>query len=574
MELMTEQELIKPRKTRSRKTASTIKSDNILGHMNNIVKNLRGNSLDDTFLKTVKADTDYIGSKLAITPIQCVLLSVIMEYCSGFNSADVSDLTAYLGITNLEFANLSCDIERMSRMHIVRIVYNEVRDGKMEYMLYSDAFDAIRQDRSFQPESVTGLDMNELFTRINLLYAEFFNDALSNKCLHEDLHNLIDNNQQLPFCRKIRNLDIEQKNGVFYNLFLYMCNQYVNDGSISIDIDHLGKLLAATYGSRMRFQRELEKERTPLQQLSLIEFSSQDGFVNNNEICITMENRQSLFADMDIHVEEMPQSPDLKSHELITEKEMFYNATETEQLARLADMLRDDNYANVHKRLEESGMRCGINVIMYGGPGTGKTESCLQLARITGRDILNVDVAKLKSKWVGDSEKHVRGMFRYYRDLVRNSEKAPILLFNEADAIFGMRMKKAERSVDKMDNAIQDIILQEMENLDGILIATTNLETALDPAFERRFLMKIKFSMPSAEARTQIWKSMIPNLADTDAESLAGRYEFSGGQIENVSRKSIIEHIISGNDITLSELDKYCTEECFSHTTKRQPIGF
>ena len=73
---------------------------------------------------------------------------------------------------------------------------------------------------------------------------------------------------------------------------------------------------------------------------------------------------------------------------------------------------------------------------------------------------------------------------------------APILLFNEADAIFGIRQEGATRAVDKMENSIQNIILQEMEKLDGILIATTNLTTNLDNAFERRFLYKIRFDRP------------------------------------------------------------------------------
>ena len=77
--------------------------------------------------------------------------------------------------------------------------------------------------------------------------------------------------------------------------------------------------------------------------------------------------------------------------------------------------------------------------------------------------------------------------------MVKRSDVAPILLFNEADAIFGVRKNGAENAVDKMENTIQNIILQEMEDLNGILIATTNLATNLDSAFERRFLYKIEF---------------------------------------------------------------------------------
>lgn len=112
--------------------------------------------------------------------------------------------------------------------------------------------------------------------------------------------------------------------------------------------------------------------------------------------------------------------------------------------------------------------------------------------------------------WVGESEKNIKAIFDRYREHVKNSKVAPILLFNEADAVIGKRREGAEKAVDKMENSIQNIILQEMETLDGIMIATTNLEQNMDKAFERRFLYKIKFNKPSVEARMNIWRSMIP----------------------------------------------------------------
>ena len=183
-------------------------------------------------------------------------------------------------------------------------------------------------------------------------------------------------------------------------------------------------------------------------------------------------------------------------------------------------------------------------------------------------------MTKLKSKWVGESEKSVRGVFRMYRSLCKNSEKAPILLFNEADAIFSKRIENVEQSVDQMNNAIQNIILEEMESIDGILIATTNLLTNLDPAFERRFIFKVEFKLPEKDSRAKIWKSMIPSLSEEDAVSLAERFTFSGGNIENIARKSTVEYVLSGNHPTLSSLETYCEEEILKRKEKRNKIGF
>ena len=219
-------------------------------------------------------------------------------------------------------------------------------------------------------------------------------------------------------------------------------------------------------------------------------------------------------------------------------------------------------------------MRKGFNCIFYGAPGTGKTASVYELARQSGRDIFSVDVSKIKSKWVGESEKSVKGIFQMYKKLCASRPRVPILLFNEADAIFGKRNENPERSVDKMNNAMQNILLQGMEDLDGILIATTNLEGSLDPAFERRFIYKVKFDMPSKEQREKMWKSMIPELDDVQAGLLAKDYTFSGGQIENIARKSAVEYVLSGKEVSLSVLQKFCGEEMLQGKSHRNKIGF
>lgn len=162
-----------------------------------------------------------------------------------------------------------------------------------------------------------------------------------------------------------------------------------------------------------------------------------------------------------------------------------------------------------------------VACLFYGAPGAGKTETVYQLARRTGRNIMRVNISEIKSSWVGESEKNIKNVFNKYRFLVERSEAAPILLFNEADAILGKRMEGAERAVDRMENSIQNIILQEIENMEGILIATTNIAGNLDKAFERRFLYKIEFERPDIQAKCAIWKSMLPELNEDEAECLA-----------------------------------------------------
>ena len=148
----------------------------------------------------------------------------------------------------------------------------------------------------------------------------------------------------------------------------------------------------------------------------------------------------------------------------------------------------------------------------------------------------------------------------------------PILFFNEADAIFGKRFENVDTAVAQMLNSIQNIILQEMENIDGIMICTTNLHSNLDPAFERRFLYKIELGNPKEEVRAKIWKSMLRTLNDEQCQILAHKYDFSGGQIENVTRKSTVEYILTGTQTSLEMVCRFCDEEIFNTNTRK--IGF
>ena len=245
------------------------------------------------------------------------------------------------------------------------------------------------------------------------------------------------------------------------------------------------------------------------------------------------------------------------------------------QIERLTNILSEKNYRHVRNRLTDAGLRTGLACLFYGAPGTGKTETVLQIARQTGRDIMQIDISRIRDKYVGESEKNTCAMFKRYRQLCRQSSVTPILFFNEADAIFGKRTSVGQNpSVEKMDNAMQNIILQEMETLDGILIATTNLTGNIDSAFERRFLFKVEFGNPEKELKARIWMSIIDSLSEEDALLLASRYDFSGGQIENVARKVTIDRILYGQPVTLEQLDVYCREEAIHQTCCRKDIGF
>ena len=105
------------------------------------------------------------------------------------------------------------------------------------------------------------------------------------------------------------------------------------------------------------------------------------------------------------------------------------------------------------------------------------------------------------------------------------------------------------------------------------MIATTNLTENLDTAFERRFLYKIEFKKPELAVKQQIWQSMIPCLSDNEAHQLSNNFDFSGGQIENITRKTIINNVLYDRQPVFSEIEQFCKEEDIK-SNRPNRIGF
>ena len=247
----------------------------------------------------------------------------------------------------------------------------------------------------------------------------------------------------------------------------------------------------------------------------------------------------------------------------IRERRLYYNRNNNGDVNRLYDFLKQDNFNLVINRLKERGRNASATILLYGDPGTGKTELAYQIARKTGRDILRADISKLISSFHGDSEKNFSELFRAYNYLYHLSNQEPILLFNEADGILGKRSDVVRQCVDKIENRIVNQLLEKLENFEGIFIATTNFANNLDFAFDRRFLYKINLQKPDEQTRMEIWEDRFPELKESDLELLAAQYPFTGGQIENIAKKVDIDYAIYGTEPNLSSIISYCNSETF-----------
>ena len=260
----------------------------------------------------------------------------------------------------------------------------------------------------------------------------------------------------------------------------------------------------------------------------------------------------------------------------IEEKPLFYNEEENKGIKRLYQISQEEEYNRVSAALKEHHLKVAVSGILYGGPGTGKTELAKQIARTTQRNLLIVDASKLVGSYIGESERNCRDLFRNFRYIEAVSSRAPIMFMDEADGFLGKRIPGAGNSRDRYVNIIQNIILEELNDFEGILLATTNLASNLDEAMDRRFLVKIQCHTPDENTRKKIWKSKLPKVAEEDLAVVARDFSFTGGHIDNVATQAIIESIMNGsNTVTLESLINFSKDETsFTNKDSRKRIGF
>lgn len=305
---------------------------------------------------------------------------------------------------------------------------------------------------------------------------------------------------------------------------------------------------------------------------------SDSDLIKQNNMLLSLSVCKKLFAGMESIIDFssiMGQTRILRWSE-IEEKPLYYNEEENNGIQRLYQISREDEYKRVSTALKEHHLKVAVSGLLYGGPGTGKTELAKQIARTTQRNLLIVDASKLTGSYVGESERNYRDLFRNFRYIEAVSSRAPIMFIDEADGILGKRIPGAGNSRDRFINTLQNIILDELNDFEGILLATTNLASNLDDAMDRRFLVKIQFHTPDENTRKKIWKSKLPQVAEKDLAVIARNFSFTGGHIDNVATQAIIESIMNGSNIvTLDSLIKFSKDEnSFTNKDNRKRIGF
>ena len=518
-----------------------------------------------------EAAITYLQERLNLSRIQVLILTAVLYYSAKHsgrkcNMDDLANLLHMHPLRVLQLRDEFCVLDELGY-----IVNYQNKDG-WSLSMVGEALESLAMDIPFDPQILKLENNFDFLCKANRFIKEghrYDEDGT----IAKNINRLMKQNQHLALVQNLQNIKDEAD---MWFMLLMMTTLAIEEDSY-VNARDLAQMLSERTVRVILVQ--IKDNKHPFAKQGYIELRNQAGQVQQGEWVLSQEGWLAMLDNQEevesiVPIEEDENINMLTSYKQLAQRPLYFSDKTEEQVQTLTNLLHEEQLAKVRQALKTHNMPLGFCCLFYGAPGTGKTELVQQLAIATQRDLFQVNIATLRDKYVGESEKQLKRIFDKYRSLVRTQEHAPILFFNEADAIFGNRMENTQRSVDKMENALQNIILQEMEVLEGIMICTTNLTSCLDKAFDRRFIYKVEFEKPTNQARKLIWQSMLSSLNDEQATELANRFDFSGGQIQNISRKQVINAIFSGKDeLDYDQIKLDCQNESISRNS-RGKVGF
>ena len=551
-------------------------SKELLSAVQVIVSSTKGQDLNDQLINELSGETINIMSFFNVTHFQAIVLAIYLECGLKDIDVDTERLIDYFGKNMASLADINQAIDELVEKKLVyvkRIDYGNKRKSVYNKVIHVNhkALDAMMKgDRELL--YVQRVDnFIELLGEIKDLIAKRVDGSIGMEVLIQEIKTLLESNKDFPECEWLINQpDFTNNDFVF---LLAITIEHL-DGNDEVDFDNVLRDIFSEMHQRIRFKRIIKEQKSCLFKKKYIEFSDEQ-FLFMNYIKLTDSTMDILLGGFQdaIKKEFNLKMGTLIHPEKIVKEQLFYNDQELEQIDTLTRALDQDNYKQLVTDLTLNGVKSGFTVLLYGYPGTGKTSSVKQIAKNTGRSIFMIEIPKVQSKWVGESEKNLAKIFAEYKQIAKSLTDAPILLFNEADAILGTRMS-VQSSVDKSFNAMQNILLQELEEFEGIFMATTNLADQLDSAFDRRLLYKIEFKKPEPSVRLQILSNFFPGFSSSVMELVNTQFSLTGGQIANIKKKLLVKSLLEKQLVKEEYLLKLCKEEFVLNKADRARIGF
>lgn len=549
-----------------------MEENNIILALENIHNIAKDSELNLDPFDSVSDELQLVCNYFQVNQAQAILLAIsFIKSC--FNTFDTAAIISHLGIKKHRFLKYLEDFNMLALKSILTKANDKL--GCEDYKLSQHILNYILSNQPIPKELLTikvkDISFNEFLTDMDLIRDQKENKEISYIYFTKKFIELLNANDHFKLVEfAIKHLQLVDS-FVFFDTILDALNNGSNDFNTSL------KSTVDDFYERNRdifnYLNTFLEGKTALTKLDLIEKDS-NSFSNRHRIQLTQKAVTMLKEWEGISLEFVEKKDTrLVYPDQIQKRNLFYNREEESQLEPIKKSLSHTAFTQLQSRLQSKNMNTGITALLYGAPGTGKTETVYQLAKKYKRAVFKVEISETKSMWFGESQKLVKKIFTDYYTFKKTQKVCPILLFNEADAIIGKRKSAGSSSVSDTENAIQNVLLEELENFNGILFATSNLVANLDSAFERRFLFKVKFENPSTTNAAKIWRNKLPTLSPKEALHLASLFSYSGGEMENIARKSLMDEIVLGTKPNFERILSFCENEKWRRKPKNT-IGF
>ena len=550
----------------------TTNKNQILENIEKVYEKANHCKLETAFFESIQPELKLLSNYFNLTERQCFFIAVVFAFYYDKGIINLKTMKDYFKCKPFEILEFINDIEHLKKIGILKIttkLKSNTFPGFNDFFILHEQFtEAILKNQPIPIiNSQEFKNIIELLEYLYNLYDLRHDEEISIHQFLDEVNKLILENTHFPLIKKLKQFDFEIETNCIY---LYSIWNTLSGNETT----KLNLVLDCIYSRPSKRVMEIQKLINGEHILvinGLVEITK-SFFSISSELKLT-DTSLNLLNDCGINLflnkkkrDNIITPADIAYHELI------FDFEEMNQIDTLQNLLQEEKFQETQTRLTNKSLPKGINILLHGEPGTGKTEIVKQLAKATDREIMKVEISQSKSMWFGESEKKIKSIFTEYRVFAKDCHRTPILLFNEADANLSRRKINADSNTSQTENAIQNILLEELENFEGILMATTNLANNLDSAFERRFLFKIPFNKPKPEIRAKIWKLKLPHLDIEHCQILAENFDFSGGQIDNIIRKIEIQEIIHGTNPNIEQIQRFCLEE--SMTPNQIKIGF
>ena len=514
-------------------------------------------------LETVKNFFD-VDEKVAT-----VLSVIICDQLMG-DANSIKRIMKNLGFTPIDHIHIANNIKELKKKGWVKLSKRRNYGGD-ELSVSKEVIDAIMHNDKSKLDTPLPANLTEALIATRTFIKEIINEFDKYEIL-EGILTYVEKYDKYSFFDDLLHSD-NKLTAMELVVVIWLSCEYLYDKE-EFDFDNIIELFAEDPSSGYNFKQRIKNNKSVLFTDEYVKFNNKAlgdfSNVSLGDKVISAINKECTKVSTKKFSSKYCQVIEPSS---ITEQALYFNKSNQEAIDTILELTSENHYNQLKDRFNEHGMNAGLTMLFHGGPGTGKTELAKQLAKKNNRTLLLVDISSVKSMWVGESEKNIKKVFSDYKQALDYYEQTPILFFNEADAVIGKR-KNVESSVDQMLNAMQNIILQELEDFKGIFIATTNLIHNLDNAIDRRILYKLKFENPDQETRFQILSSQFPSIDAQIINQVAENHVLSGGQIQNIKKKYLVNSVLFNNQNKEEEFQKYIAEETNFRTISRNSIGF